>query len=71
MSRVDETNAIAFNLRYPVGQPFRYYPIADEARFIETRTRSQAWTLGHGEVIVLIEGRTGGVLVEHLEEVPA
>lgn len=38
MSRVDETNAIAFNLRYPVGQPFRYYPIADEARFIETRS---------------------------------
>ncbi len=34
---------------------------------IDTYTRSEAWSLGHGEVVVKIKGRTGGVCVSLLE----
>lgn len=29
----------------------------------KTKTRSAAWTLGHGEAMVMVEGRTGGYLL--------
>jgi hypothetical protein len=32
-------------------------------------TRSQTWELGHGQKVVLLEGRTGGFSVDCLEEV--
>lgn len=44
----------------------RYYPVQGERDFIESKTRSVAWTLGHGALVVAIEGRTGGVLVQAL-----
>lgn len=56
-----------FNARYPVGSAMRYYPIRGEAGNIETKTRSEAWALGHGEVVVKIEGRTGGCCISHME----
>lgn len=55
-----------FNQRVPVGTPVRYYPVQGERDFIESKTRSVAWTLGHGALVVAIEGRTGGVLVQAL-----
>jgi hypothetical protein len=48
--------AEAFNQQHEVGTAFRYYPVAGCADFTETRTRSEAWTLGGGEPVVLIEG---------------
>lgn len=35
-----------------------------------TRTRSDPWQLGHGEWVVLIEGRTGGICLDALTRVP-
>jgi hypothetical protein len=51
----------------PVGTPVRYYPIAGDSDFRETKTRSVAWDLGSGETVVKIEGQAGGVSVAHLE----
>lgn len=56
-----------FNQKYPIGTAFKYYPIKGLPDFDETATRSEAWALGHGDVVVKVEGRTGGVLIEHLE----
>lgn len=58
--------AEAFNVAYPVGAACRYYPIAGEREHDKTKTRSEAWTLGHGALVVKIDGHTGGVDVNHL-----
>ena len=60
-------NAKLFNEIYPVGSPVLYWPIAGEPKYERTRTRSEAWTLGHFVSVVLIEGHTGGVDVNHIQ----
>jgi hypothetical protein len=32
----------------------------DDGRLWQTRTRSEAWNLGHGQPVVMLEGRSGG-----------
>lgn len=59
-----------FNVLYPVGTTVKYHPIIGGAEFIETKTRSEAWHLGHGEAVVKIEGRAGGVSLRALELPP-
>ncbi|MEU6237384.1 hypothetical protein, partial [Kitasatospora sp. NPDC047058] len=64
------------NDRYPVGTPVTAYPgvrpehpaysALDDHR-LETRTRSAAWTLGHGEPVVAVEGYAGGISLEHID----
>ena len=64
--------AASWNAAYPVGTPVRYYPIIPQIELcppIETRTRSEAWTLGDGSVVVLVEGKSGGVHLSHVEVV--
>ena len=58
-----------FTERHPVGERVRYYPIAGEGSSSVTRIRSAAWTLGHGAVVVKVEGVAGGVSIDHLEVV--
>lgn len=55
-----------FNEQYPIGTPVFYED--DFGKFHETVTRSEAWALGNGDgdVIVKIEGRTGGFLIERI-----
>lgn len=56
-----------WNARHPVGTPVVYVPNAAEPNTtLRTRTRSAAWTLGHGEAVVLVNFRTGGVALDHL-----
>lgn len=56
-----------FNETYPIGTPVFYRPAAAIAAGIVTKTRSEAWTLGHGAVVVMVEGRSGGMSVDHLD----
>jgi len=56
-----------FNRLVPAGSAVRYYPVADVPDFEDTRTRSEAWDLGHGDVVVKVEARSGCVAVNHLE----
>lgn len=68
---LDDISAKEFNEKFPIGTPVVYYPIhpevGPEGEFhIKTKTRSIAWELGHGEPVVKIEGRTGGVILSHL-----
>ena len=55
-----------FNDTYPVGTLVRYQPVKGYVERVDTCTRSGAWTLGHGAVVVKIEGQVGGVSIDHL-----
>lgn len=55
--------AETWNATHAVGAKVRYWPV-------ETNTRSEAWTLGDGSVVVMIVGRTGGVHLSHIEVLP-
>jgi len=63
--------AALWNQRHPVGTPVRYYPIMGEPEHVDTVTRSEAWELGHGQPVVKISGRTGGVCLQHIEVLAA
>lgn len=52
------TTAEAWNAKNPVGTLVNYYTGLE---VVPTKTRSEAWELGHGEAVVLIEGKSGGV----------
>jgi hypothetical protein len=59
-----------WNDRHPIGTAVRYWPTmppgeGDVPR--ETRTRSEAWELFGGRMVVLVEGISGAVAVSHLE----
>lgn len=65
---MDRLTAAEFNARYPVGTPVLRYPIITPRAGtpIVTRTRSEAWTLGHGAVVVSVKGLTGGQSLDAL-----
>ena len=50
-----------WNAMYDVGMEVNYYPVIGRREHINTRTRSEAWTLGDGTAVVKVDGRTGGV----------
>ncbi|MGA5819706.1 hypothetical protein ACPC54_17830 [Kitasatospora sp. NPDC094028] len=65
-----------FNERHPIGTPVTAYPgIRPEyaaqtgltCRRLETRTRSVAWNLGHGEPVVLVDDYAGGISLGHID----
>jgi hypothetical protein len=66
--------AAQWNELVPPGTPVRYWSIrkAVEPRFegvdyLDTRTRSEAWHLGDGKLVVVkVEGIAGGVSIDHL-----
>jgi hypothetical protein len=75
-----ELTAEQWNERYPIGTPVIAYPgFRPEhpaaktlgARRLETRTRSRAWTLGHGTPVVSVDGYPGGISLEHIDLNPA
>lgn len=62
--------AFEFNEKYPVGTPVTYYPVlpmGDGFLPLITQTRTPAWELGHGEPVVSVTGRAGGVSLRHVE----
>ncbi len=63
--------AAEWNERYPVGTPVRYHSIIGDPEFVASKTRSEAWNLGHGAPVVKIEGIHGGVLLEAIDVITA
>jgi hypothetical protein len=72
-----DLNADQWNRYHPIGTPVIAYPgirpeyaaelgITDFPR-LETRTRTPAWNLGHGEPVVSVEGYAGGISLEHID----
>jgi|GEM_PF-1940314 len=61
-----DMTAESFSAAYPTGTPCRYFPVAGELAHQKTTIRSGAWSLGHGAVVVKIDGVAGGVDIHHL-----
>ena len=62
--------AESWNAAHPVRTAVRYWPVyppIDGIPPVDTTTRSEAWTLGDGSVVVLVAGKTGGVHLSHVE----
>ena len=69
MQRLAQPSLVKVAARYPVGTPVRYYPIAGSKECVDSVVRSEPWELGHGAIVIKIEGKTGGVSTapEHLQ----
>ena len=64
--------AAQWNLSHPVGTPvMRYKLIAPLREGTETKTRSEAWVMGGHSVMVMVEGVSGGVLLESVKPSPS
>jgi hypothetical protein len=55
-----------FSERFPIGTKVKYFPIKGINGYVETEITSEPWVLGHGEAVVKIKDRRGGVCVSHL-----
>ena len=59
-----------WNAAHPVGTRVRYWPIMPPTESeppLDTTTRSEAWRVGDGSVVVKVVGRAGGVHLGHIE----
>lgn len=63
-------NAQQWNAKYDVGTPVVVYPITRDDAPLITRTRSEAWALGHGAPVVLVDGYSGGIHLTHVDPAP-
>lgn len=68
--------ASAWNSAHPVGTRVVAYPgvrpeggPAELCTRLETVTRSEAWCLGHGDPVVMVEGHSGGIALTHVDVV--
>ena len=50
----------------PIGAKVRFYPIDGDAGYEDTVVCSEPWELGSGQIVIKVEGRSGGVNVDHL-----
>lgn len=60
-------NADEWNALYPEGTLVTAYPGFRADWPLYTRTRSEAWTLGHGAAVVSVEGYGGGIHLTHID----
>ncbi len=51
---------------FGIGAPVNYHPVIGQDRCIATRIRSAPWKLGHGTVVVKVDGVSGGVSFDAL-----
>ena len=67
MKRRIKVDIQEWNADYPEGTLVKFFPVTGQPEFEVSRTRSVAWLLGHGDAVVLIEGRSGGVALSNIE----
>lgn len=60
----------AWNAIHPVGTPVLAWPGTRDEKPLVTRTRSAPWLLGHGQPVVSVEGRSGGIALTHVQRRP-
>lgn len=64
MKTMTQDQLATWNAFHPPGSPC--FVRMDDGQEIETRTRSQAWTLASGHPVVLLEGRTGAFRLDRV-----
>lgn len=63
-----EDDIEAARVKFPVGSSVIYTPVMGWPEREQSTVRSLPWALGHGAIVVKIEGRAGGVSIDHLEK---
>lgn len=58
-----------FNDAHPVGTPVRYWRGIRQGEGTLSKTRTPAWALYSGDVVVSVEGSAGGIALTHVEVV--
>lgn len=58
--------ALMWSATHSEGTPVRYYPRKGSREFRETTTRSAAWVMGGHSAMVMVEGVSGGVSLDHV-----
>ena len=74
MKLTPEMIATDFAKAAPVGTECLYFSVKpfDRTKALKTKIRSAPWVLGHGAVVVAVEGKAGGVSIGHIAfDVPA
>jgi ribosomal protein L37AE/L43A len=51
------------------GDIVTYEPLLREGNKLLTVARSEPWRLGHGEPVISVDGKTGGLCMDHIEVV--
>ena len=49
--------------KFPIGTPVRFYPVAGQPKFRETKIRSKPWVISD-HVSIMVEGIAGSVCAE-------
>jgi hypothetical protein len=62
-----EEQIAAARAKFPVGAPVFYRLVMGEPEVVASKVCSEPWMLGHGEIVLKIEGRAGCVSVSHLQ----
>ncbi|MCT9092932.1 hypothetical protein N4G70_29270 [Streptomyces sp. ASQP_92] len=65
--RPEHPIAVAFRKAADAGRRRGAEPVPCER--LDTRTRSVAWSRGHGAPVVLVEGYSGGICLTHIDVV--
>lgn len=65
---IKKITAEQFNAAFSTGCAFVYHSRKDGAG-VPVTTRSDAWELGHGAVVVSVTGVSGGVDITHLKPI--
>jgi hypothetical protein len=58
----------AARAKFPLGSQVIYTPVFGWPETEESVVRSAPWALGHGGIVLKIEGRAGGVSIKHLSK---
>lgn len=66
-ARQNGRTAEEWNAAVPIGTKVRYWPWTKKGAGIESVTRSEAWTMGSDTPVVMVEGHSGGIWLEHVE----
>jgi len=53
--------------KFPEGSVVKYYPVAGDRHHLIATVRSEPWSLGSGNIVLMISGKSGGISVNHLE----
>ena len=62
----DDPDIAAAARVFPIGRVVDYQPVSGRDDYERSAVRSKPWRLGSGAIVVLIEGRSGGVSIDHL-----
>lgn len=67
----EEQRMRMWNDRHPSGTLVTLRTSADGSPdvLMETKTRSEAWLLGHGQAVVLVDGKSGGWALDRVTAV--